>query len=68
MSADRHVLAQAERLALFSVGTLRAAPATVLEIVTEWRDKYSVPLSDGACALIVAHVCEYDGSLRETVR
>lgn len=57
MSLDRHVFAQAERLAYFARDTFHAPASTILQVLCGWRDTYDVGLSDGALALITAHVC-----------
>lgn len=67
MTAEHEVFAAAERLAHYARGTFGDSPMRVLDVLAGWRDRNDMPLSDGALALVVAHVCQYRGSLRSEV-
>jgi hypothetical protein len=48
--------AQAERLAKWAHVSLGVEGAELLDILHSWRDKYGIALSNGALAVVVAHV------------
>jgi hypothetical protein len=58
MSADRFSdkFAQAERLAKWAHVCLGVDGLELLDILHCWRDRNDVPLSNGALAVVVAHV------------
>jgi hypothetical protein len=55
---SREPFAAAERLAHWFAATISNDAAAILEALTEWRDKYRAPLSDGALAMVTAHVAQ----------
>jgi hypothetical protein len=61
MSAPPDYFAQAERLAQWAHVCLGCAGADLLDILHDWRDRNAVPLSNGALAVVVAHVAVGQG-------
>jgi hypothetical protein len=54
--------AQAERLARFAHSTMGTEGTTLLDLLHQWRDGYQIELSNGALAVIAAHVAVGRGS------
>jgi hypothetical protein len=62
MSAPTDYFGQAERLAQWAHVCLGCEGANLLDILHGWRDRNAVPLSNGALAVVVAHVAVGAGS------